>query len=79
MCEINDLGLVLQLDGIDEIQSQYFLKIHNETYINMILRDKKHLLEKRIFDIPIPIHNSQEFKQKREEYIPLDAVDHKQI
>ena len=78
-CEITDLGIIDRFNGVDIIQSRYYVKIHNETYIDKILRNKTHLLQKPIPDIPIPMHYSQDYQQQLEKSVALDAESLKQI
>ena len=69
--DIKDLGLLNRYNGVDIMQTKYFVKISNETYINKLLKEHDWLLtENKPSNIPIPIKNETTFHQRVEKAIP---------
>ena len=77
--QIKTLGVINRFNGVDIVQTRYYNKVYNKTYIEKILRDKNWL------DAPIPhndhikyipMHNDTTFNQDIEmaEPIPLNEI-----
>ena len=72
--KVRSLGVVNRFNGVDITQSEFFIKISNETYINKILKDKQWLNA----SIPgmyspqyTPMHHDPEFNKTIEEAEPI--------
>ena len=75
--ELKPLGVINRFNGVDIAQTRYFIKVHNRTYIEKILRDKNRLDT----SIPannwkyIPMHNITEYNKNIEMAIPISPTE----
>jgi hypothetical protein len=63
--KIKDLGQLEWYNGVDIIQSKYFVKLNNPTYLHKIINEHKWFLDSTPFaKIPLPMSNDKNFAQE---------------
>ena len=69
--DIKDLGRLNRYNGVDILQTKYYIKVSNATYINKLLEEHDWLLnDDDISNIPLPIKNETTFNHRLESAIP---------
>ena len=72
--KVRSLGVINRFNGVDITQSQYYIKISNETYINKILQHKQWLdasIPGMFSPQYIPMHHDPEVNKQIEEAEPI--------
>ena len=78
--QIKNLGLLTRFNGIDNVQTKQYIKLHNKTYIDKILTHHHwiHNENKPAHEFPIPMDDSNEFKKSLETATPFTEEELKQ-
>jgi deoxyuridine 5'-triphosphate nucleotidohydrolase len=65
--DIKDLGQLERYNGVDIIQSKYYIKLNNPTYIKKIINEHKWMIdETNISNMPIPMQDDKKYMDKIE-------------
>ena len=76
---LNDLGIIKRFNGIDILQTMYYIKIHCETYINKIIEHHGWQNEKAA-TLPIPMRTDSAYQtQLQLEDGPTDPKEQREL
>ena len=66
-------GIIERFNGVD-IQTKYYIKVNNATYINKIWYDNKHTAIP-LHNLPLPMSEDPKYNKAIEVAIPMDTKE----
>ena len=72
--KVKPLGIISRFNGVDVQQMKYFTKLHNETYINKILKVKIDT-DKHLQMLSLPTSEDKDYNKMIEPATPLDPKE----